>query len=656
MLIRLSNDILRRRLVAGASTLTMQLARNLFAEEVGFTVGDKSPERKIKEILVAIQIEKRYTKREILTFYCNQMHFGHGTNGVEAAARLYFGKRAKEVTLEEAAMIAGIIQTPARQSPYIDRSAAMRRRNYTLQQMAENGYISQEQADAAKKKPIVTRGQPQPVRSVAPFFTEEVRKYLEQKYGAKVLYEAGLSIQTGIDIRLQRVANRALDRGLRVVDKRRGYRRDRSNLIAQGQNVESYRHERWSQPIAEDDIVPAIVANVSPTSARVRVGEQIVELRADAFAWTRRAPPALFKIGDVIEVRVAKVDESGRIASAFLEQPPLLEGALVAIDNRTGQIRAMVGGFSFDRSKFNRATQAHRQVGSLFKPFVYTAAIDRGYTPTSLIVDEPVAYNAGAGQPLYMPKNYDGKYEGGITLRHALEESRNVPAVKMMEALGPQQVINYARRFGLVSKLEPYLSLALGAADLTLLDMTSAYSAFPNGGVRMRPYSILKISGREGNVLEENRSEPEDAIRADTAFVMTSLLRGVVQRGTAGSAAKLGWPLGGKTGTTDDYGDAWFIGFDPDITVGVWVGHDERKPIGHNETGGVAALPIWIEFMRAYIETRDPKNPPEFVPPGNIVFLPVNASNGALAGEGETGISEAFISGTQPGSAIPIPH
>ncbi len=316
MLIRLSNDILRRRLVAGASTLTMQLARNLFAEEVGFTVGDKSPERKIKEILVAIQIEKRYTKREIFTFYCNQMHFGHGTNGVEAAARLYFAKHAKDVTLEEAAMIAGIIQTPARQSPYVDRNAAMRRRNYTLQQMAENGYITQEEADAAKKKPIVTRGQPQPVRSVAPFFTEEVRKYLEQKYGAKRLYEAGLSIQTGIDMRLQRVANHAVDRGLRLVDKRRGYRREKPNLLAQGQNIESYRHERWNQPIAEDDIVPAVVANVSPTSARVRVGEQMVELRADGFAWTRRAPPALFKVGDLIDIRVAKVDESGGIASA----------------------------------------------------------------------------------------------------------------------------------------------------------------------------------------------------------------------------------------------------------------------------------------------------------------------------------------------------
>ena len=639
--------------MAGGSTLTMQLARGLFAEEVGFTVGDKSPERKIREILVAIQIEKRYTKREILTFYANQTHFGHGTNGVEAAARLYFGKRAKDVTLEEAAMIAGIIQTPARQSPYVNRAAAKFRRDYTLQQMADNGYITQEQADASKQKPIVTRGQPQPPRSVAPFFTEEVRKYLEQKYGAKPLYEGGLSVQTGIDIRLQRAANRAVDRGLRTVDKRRGYRRDKPNIVAQGHHIETYKHERWAQPIAEDDIVPAVVVNVSPSSARVRIGQQIAELRGEGMAWGRRPAPALFKVGDLIEVRATQVDQSGRIVAVSLEQSPLVEGALVAIDNRTGQIRAMVGGFSFDRSKFNRATQAHRQVGSLFKPFVFTAAIDRGYTPTSVIVDEPVSFEPGPGQPPYQPQNYDGKYEGNVTLRHALEDSRNVPAVKMMDVLTPQQVIAYARRFGLESKLEPYLSLALGAADLTLVDMTSAYSVFPNGGVRMRPYSVLKISDRDGNVLEEGRPDPQDAIRADTAFVMTNLLRGVVQRGTAASANKLGWPLGGKTGTTDDYGDAWFIGFDPDITVGVWVGHDERKPIGHNETGGVAALPIWIDFMRAYLETRDPQNPPEFVPPGNIVFVPVNAVSGAVAEEGATGINEAFISGTQPGTAFP---
>jgi penicillin-binding protein 1A len=653
LLIRLGNDVVRRRWVAGASTLTMQLARNLFAEEIGFRIGDKSPERKIKEILVAIQIEKRYTKREILTFYCNQSFFGHGTHGVEAAARLYFNKRAKDVTLEEAALIAGIIQSPARQSPFVNRAAAMRRRNYVLQQMTENGYITSAQAEAAKQAPIVTRGQPQQMKSVAPFFTEEVRQHLEQKYGAKTLYEGGLSVQTGVDIRLQRAANRAVDHGLRVVDKRRGYRRDKPNIVALGQNLETYRNGRWSQPMAVDDIVPAVVMAVAPATAKLRIGQQLIDLRADGMAWTRRAPPALFKVGDLIDVRITKVDEAATIDAVSLEQSPVLEGALLAIDNRTGQIRAMVGGFSFERSKFNRATQALRQVGSLFKPFVYTAAIDRGYTPTSVLIDEPVAYEAGPGQPLYAPRNYDGEYHGAVTLRRALEESRNVPAVRMMQALTPQQVISYARKFGLEAKLDPYLSLALGAADVTLTEMTSAYSVFPNGGVRMRPYPILKISDRDGNLLEENRPESHDAIRADTAFVMTNLLRGVVQRGTAASAAALGWPLGGKTGTTDDYGDAWFIGFDPDITVGVWVGHDERKPIGQSETGGMAALPIWSEFMRAYIATRDKNAPPEFLPPGNIVFLAVDRESGTPAEEGATGITEAFISGTQPGTAFP---
>jgi penicillin-binding protein 1A len=651
LIFRAINDVTHRR-SAGASTLTMQLARNLFADEVGFQMGDKSPERKIREILVAIQIEKRYTKREILTFYANQIHFGHGTHGVEAAARLYFNKHAKDVTLGEAAMLAGIIQSPARQSPFVRMAAATNRRNYVLQQMADNGYITQEEADATKKQPIVTRGQPQQMKSVAPFFTEEVRQHLEQKFGAKKLYEGGLSVQTSIDINLQRAANRAVDRGLRTIDKRRGWRRDKPNLAAQNQNLESYRNERWSQPIAVDDIVPAVVLAVAPTSAHLRIGAHTADLRADGVTWTRRQPPALFKVGDLIEVKVTKLDDAGKPAAVSLEQSPILEGALMAIDNKTGQIRAMVGGFSFDRSKFNRATQAYRQVGSAFKPFVYTAAIDRGYTPTSLIIDEPVSYEAGPFQPPYTPKNYDGKFEGAVTLRHALEDSRNVPAVKMMDSLTPAQVINYARRFGLQAKLEPYLSLALGAADITLSEMTSAYSVYPNGGVRMEPYGILKIADRDGSVLEESHPEPHDAIRADTAFVMTSLLRGVVQRGTAQSAASLGWPLGGKTGTTDDYGDAWFVGFDPDITVGVWVGYDERKTIGPSETGAQAALPIWIEFMKAYIATRDKNNPPEFVPPGNIVFLAVDQHSGTPSGEGG-GINEAFISGTQPGTDFP---
>jgi penicillin-binding protein 1A len=648
---RLANDVLHRRMSAGASTLTMQLARNLFAEEIGFQVGDKSPERKIKEILVAMQIEKRYTKREILTFYANQVHFGHGTHGVEAASRLYFSKHAKDLTLEEAAMLAGIIQLPARQSPFVNRLAAMRRRNYVLGEMADNGYITRQQAEDAKKQPVVTRGQPQALKSIAPFFAEEVRQHLEQKYGAKRLYEGGLSLQTSIDINLQRAANRAVESGLRVIDKRRGWRRDKPNVLAQHPDLNAYRNERWSQPIAVDDIVPAVVLATTPTSAHLRIGANTVDLKADGVAWTRRTAAVLLKAGDLIDVKVTKLDDAGKPAAVFLEQTPIIEGALLALDNRTGQIRAMVGGFSFDRSKFNRATQAYRQVGSAFKPFVYTAAIDRGYTPSSLIIDEPVAYDVGPFQPQYTPKNYDGKFEGAITLRRALEDSRNVPAVKMMESLTPQQVISYARKFGLQSKLEPYLSLALGAADITLSEMTSAYSVFPNGGVRMRPYGVVKIVDRDGNLLEETRPEPHDAIRADTAFVMTNLLRGVVQRGTAEAAASLGWPLGGKTGTTDDYGDAWFVGFDPDITVGVWVGYDERKTIGPSETGAQAALPIWIDFMKAYIATRDRNHPPEFVPPGNIVFLSVDKGNGAPT-EG-AGINEAFISGTQPGTAFP---
>ena len=648
ILITLVRDVIERRM-AGASTLTQQLARNLFPEDIGF---HKSWERKVKEAIVALQIEKRYTKREILTFYSNQIHFGHGTHGVEAAAQLYFGKHAKDLSLEEAALVAGIIQSPARQSPYVDMNAAMRRRNYVLQRMAEEGYITKQQANAANQRPIVVHGQPQPAQSIAPFFVEEIRKHLEDRFGAKQLYENGLAVRSSLDVALQRAANLAIDRGLRQLDKRRGFRRSVvTNIFTSGQTLDRYRHERWNRPIAEGDIVPALVTAVSPAAAHLRVGVYHGELRRDGFAWTRRtAATDLFKQGDLIELAITNIDPVQHTVGGTLEQTPVAEGALLAIDNRTGQIKAMVGGFSFERSKFNRAIQAYRQVGSGFKPFVYTTAIDRGFTPISTISDTPVSFPAGPGQPPYEPQNYDGKYEGTITLRHALEESRNVPAVRMMEQLGPQQVVTYARRFGLTGALEPYLSLALGATEETLLEMTSAYSVLPNQGIRMTPYSILKVSDRDGNVLEENRPQAHDAIRADTAFVMTNLLRGVVRRGTGARAASLNWPIGGKTGTTDDFSDAWFIGFDPDITVGVWVGHDERKPLGPSETGAVAALPIWMDFMQAYLATQDREHPPQFLPPRNIVFLAVNRSTGTAAPAQEDGgaVGEAFIAGTEP--------
>jgi penicillin-binding protein 1A len=639
----LAKDIIERRKAAGASTLTQQLARKLFLTD------EKTWERKIKEAIAAIQIEKRYTKREIFTLYANQMYFGHGVYGVEAASRLYFGKSAKDVSLEEAALIAGILQGNVRQSPFVNMEAAIRRRNYTLGRMAEVGYITHERALEAMKKPIVTTGEPLAHQSVAPYFLEEVRKELEQRYGAKQLYENGLAVQTGLDVELQEAANRALNDGLRRIDRLRGWRKPQRNIVAEGHKLESFRHGRWDRPMRDGQVVPAVVTAVEPAAIRARAGTLVVTIDKKGFAWTRKSAAQLAKPGDLIEARLADVDEAARTAAGSLEQPPAVEGAVLAIDNRTGQVRAMIGGYSFERSKFNRATQAFRQVGSAFKPIVFTAAIDRGYTPTSIIVDAPVSFSAGAGQPPYSPLNYDRQFEGPITLRRALEQSRNVPAVRLMDELGPRQVIMFARRMGLESRLPPYLAVALGAAEATLVEMTSAYSVFPNQGVRMKPYIVQKVTDRSGNVLEENRPEPKDAIRADTAFVVTNLLRGVVQRGTATRAAALNWPVGGKTGTTDDYTDAWFIGFDPDITIGVWVGLDQKKPIGHNMTGSEAALPVWIEIMKAWIGDR--KEAPKFEPPGNIVFMAVDKGTGGTTDEGTPGaISEAFIAGTQPGS------
>jgi penicillin-binding protein 1A len=637
----------------GASTITQQVARILFLQQymrggVFARSGVAGWERKLKEAMLAFQLEKRYTKREIFAFYANHIPLGHGAYGVEAAARMYFDKSAKDVTLEEAAAIAAIVQTPARLSPFVNPKANMsRRNNYVLPRMVAEGFITKEQAADAGSRPLVLQGQPTPEQSIAPYFVEDIRKMLEQKYGADTLYQAGLQVQTTLDVTLQEAANAAVDRGLRALDKRKnGYRRPRRNILAEGKTLDTFTTERWSEPILAGDIVPAVVSHMpanAKENVRVRIGRDDVDLPRAGYAWTgKTSATMLFKLGDLIEVSVRSLANK-RPTVIVLEQPPAVEGALIAIDNHTGQIRAMVGGFSFARSKFNRATQARRQVGSLFKPFVYTAAIDRGFTPISIFIDEPVSYEVGPNQPLYEPLNYDRKFEGSVTLRHALEDSRNIPAVKAMAEVGPAEVVGYAKRFGLRGDYQPYLSLALGAAEATLVEMTSAYTAFANRGVRMEPYSVVTIADREGNILDEHRPEPHEALRADTAFVMTNLLRGVVQRGTAEAAKSLDWPLAGKTGTMDEYTDAWFIGFDPDITVGVWVGYDEKKPLGSGETGAVAALPIWMDFMKIYIQKHgDRRNLPRFEAPGNIVFVTLDSGN-----------TEAFINGTQPEEVAP---
>jgi len=648
-------DIIARRPEQGASTLTQQVARNL--DQFGLTK-QKRLERKVREMILALQIEKRYTKKEIFTIYCNQMYLGHGAYGVEAASQLYFKKPNKQLNLEEAALIAGIFQTPERQSPFVDMKRATARRNVVLQRMADEHYITQALADTAKAKPIVTRGQPNAAPGVAPYFVEEVRKHIEKDYGAKVLYEKGLTVTTTLDAQLQEMANQALVRGMRAYDKRHGWRRPTHTVAEEKDTIDTYRDERWTRPIGIGDVVPAVVVTAPKTgAARVRIARYHADLPREAYAWalnSKRASPAdLFAPGDIIDVAVTKIDEATATIAGTLEQAPVAEGAMLVIDNKTGQIKAMIGGWNFNRSKFNRAVQAYRQLGSTFKPIVYTAAIDRGYTPASIIVDQPVSYPAGNGQ-IYSPSNYDHKFLGPITLRYALEESRNIPAIKMMDTLGAKNVIDYAKRFGFGEDFPPYLPIALGAGDATLIDITSAYTTFPNQGVRMKPYFVSTVKDRDGNVLEENRGEPTNVIRADTAYVMTNMLRGVLTaRGTGARGAALAaqWPLAGKTGTVDENTDAWFVGFDPDITVGVWLGlDDKRKSLGAVEQGAFAALPIWLDFMKMYIDKRpDKDDPPDFEAPGNIVFLAVNQANGAvLPAETPGSIHEAFISGTQP--------
>ena len=634
----------------GASTVTQQLARHVSLDGAAPLGLEKLWTRKINEAIITIQIEKRYTKREILTLYCNQMYLGSGAYGVEAASRLYFGKPALELELAEAALIAGIFQSPGRQSPLLNLDEARRRRDYVLGEMADNEYITQAEADAAADREIVLAERTPQRRSIAPYYVEEVRQHLEATYGASSLYEDGLEVHTTLDARLQAAANRAVERQLRVLDKRHGYRPPAHNVIADGETLEDYEHRRWRFGIAEGDVVPAVVTGTEGGAIQARVGRHTTSMTRDRFAWTkRRTADELVKPGDLIDLRVLAFDEGAGAIATELEQEPEVEAALIALDNRTGRILSMVGGYSFERSKFNRATQAYRQLGSLFKGILFTAAIDRGYTPTSIIVDEPVSYDVGPDQELYEPTNYKNDYLGPITLRFALEKSRNVPAVRLMHEIGPESVAEYAKRFGFTSEVPPFLSVALGSAETTLEEITSAYGVFPNRGIRMKPYRITKIVDRDGKMLEENRPDAHDAVRADTAYVMLNILRGVIERGTGVGARSLGWPMAGKTGTVDDYTDGWFVGFDPDITVGVWVGFDQKRSLGDGQDGASVALPIWREFMQAYIEDRPA--PEGFVQPSNIVIVTVDATTGAVTEPwAANAIQETFIAGTQPGS------
>jgi penicillin-binding protein 1A len=610
--------------VQGASTLTMQLARNLFLSP------DRSFHRKIEEALLAIQIERRFTKQQILTLYANQIYLGHGVYGFEAASEFYFSKPAKQLSLPEAALIAGLPKSPSYYSPINHPDRALHRRNFVINNMLEDGKVTARQADAARNAPLGLKIAPDP-NSLAPYFVEEVRRYLEGKYGTDQVHEGGLRVYTTLDMDLQKAANQAVLDGLAAYERRHGWRGHLENVVQEGQILASYRHPDWDGPLEVNNYAHAVVSSVAATSALIKFGPYSAALTGSDTLWTKQKLPKILRPADVVYVKILWLDSSGR-ARVNLEQDSGTQGALLSIDNASGEIRAMVGGRDFELSKFNRATQALRQVGSSFKPYVYTAAIDRGARPDDMVVDAPIIFQTASGP--YFPHNYDEKYEGTITYRRALAQSRNIPALKIADQIGIRTVEDYARRFGITSPLPPYLPVALGAADITLEEQTSAYSVFPNDGVRLAPRFIRKVTDYDGQVLEEDYPEVKDVINSRTARLMASMLQEVVQHGTAIAASKLKLPLAGKTGTTNDFTDAWFVGFSPAVTTGVWIGYDEKKSLGAKETGARAALPIWIDFMSTALAGKDPGQfqPPPELPPRESVQK-IDTSDLAPAGD-----------------------
>jgi penicillin-binding protein 1A len=637
----------------GSSTLTMQLSRLLFLTP------EKTYERKIKEIILAFQIEKNFTKEEIFTLYCNQVYFGNGQYGVEAASRFFFGKKAKELTLPEAALLAGLPQNPSRLSPVDNADRAKERRAHVLRRMVEEKYVSEAEAQAASDAPLGLNVRKDPP-TIAPHFLEEVRKYLEREYGSQRIYQGGLKVYTTLDPSMQRAANNAVRAGLRVLDRRsRGFVPTDVSILQNGDFPDPVHLNEWDWPMAEGDVVHGVVLASERGVAVVQVGAYRARVTPREMEWTHRTNVMeVLPRGAVAPFRLVSLSGEGdkREAKVLLEQDPKVEGALLALEVRTGAVKAMVGGYDFERSKFNRATQAMRQVGSAFKPVVYSAAIETlSWSPSTVIVDSPISFPNPWNKTVWTPHNYDFRFEGPIPMRRAVAESRNIPAIKTLQAVGVEKGIEYARKLGLTGELPPYLPIAIGAGEATPMEMAAAFATFPNEGLRMKPMLVTRITDRDGNIIEEDRPVAVDAIRADTAYLMTSLLRGVVERGTAVRAKALKRPVGGKTGTTNDYTDAWFVGFEPSLSAAVWVGYDDKRiSLGKKEEGGRAALPIWMDFWASVMKERPVE---EYKVPGNIVFVPVDAM-GRPGKPGVPGVQmEAFIAGSEPrtasGAALP---
>jgi penicillin-binding protein 1A len=639
-------DIIARKKVEGASTLTQQLAKQVFLTPA------KDFRRKIDEAFLAVDIEKNFTKDQIFELYANQVYLGHGAYGVEAASRLYFGKHAKDLSVPEAAMIAGLIRAPMYYSPITHLDHATARRNHVLRRMYEERYIqTKEQLAQAVNAPIVLGAYKEEAPRVGAYFSEEIRQAIEKsdKFGVENLYQRGLKVYSTLDLSMQQAAETALQRGLRRWDRRRGFRKPARNLVTEGIDPNAYKDPSWSiDPYVTDKLYPAVVMTVDKSGFAARVGKDTMTLPAASFAWTQhKSMEGVLRTGDIIYIRLDE-DAKTHTRKWMLDQLPQVQGAVVILDVKTGEVRALVGGYDFQISKFNRAIQSRRQTGSSFKPFVYGAAFEKGLTPADTIFDEPIAIPIG--NQIYSPKNYYGLYSGIVTIQRALELSINVPAVKTWMMVGADHVVDFAKRCGITSDIPRYPSTALGAAGVSPIEMAGAYNVFANQGVYVKPRLVRKIVDQTDRVLEEQLPELSEATQAQVAFELAHVMRGTIDRGTGFEAHTLPPPLAGKTGTTNSYTDAWFLGFSPEYTIGVWVGYDDpSKSLGGGGTGAEVALPIWIDIVKQIDVLKLRISRPEFdIPPG-IVMAKMDLKTGRR-GEGpcEHVVMEAFIAGQEP--------
>ncbi|MFQ5514204.1 MAG: penicillin-binding protein 1A [Myxococcota bacterium] len=700
-----------RGIAQGGSTITQQVAKTFLLSS------ERTWLRKLKDMVLAHRIEKHFNKNEILFLYLNQIYLGSGAYGVEAAAQTYFDKSVEELSLAEAALIAGLVPAPSRYTPRTNRSRALRRQHFVLRRMAEEGFITPEQREAAQADELVFY-EPgwDEARAAAAYFVEEVRRYLEERFGSEEMLTGGLTVRTTLDLDRQVEAYRAVRRGLREHDRRTGYRGPIRSVprMAWAQLLEELAREDFQPPEPGMTIVPALVTTVDDTEQLVRLslapGVE-TSLTFEDVAWARPpdpsldgATPYLRRVSEALKpgylVWLEKIGESAPtpddpeaepVPRFALYQRPLAEGALVSIDVLTGEVRALVGGYSFESSQFNRAVQSRRQPGSAFKPVIYAAALQQGYTPATIVYDTPIVYEDREQGVVWKPGNYSDKFYGPITLRSALAHSRNVATIKVLRDIGIPPVLRMAEAVGIHRSLQANLSLALGSSEVTLAELVRAYATFPAGGRRVQPFFVLEIRDRSGEILEENvpllPSERESAPAADddpdslrerllarirervdraddpealppgyaldpvTAYLMTDMLQAVVREGTGWRAKALRRAVGGKTGTTNELHDAWFVGFTPEIVTGVWVGYDAARNLGKNETGSRAAAPIFVDYMKRALRGVPPS---DFPVPDGVVFARINPKTGLLAAAiDRQALFQPFRDGTVPSERSP---